>query len=104
MGSQGGLNLKLVFIMARKTAVEIPGPEPLPKVGDVVEYIWPPDQSRPDIAGKALRSTVTAVYEGFDGRLLDLDVATGKGLLPVKSAPWRDAEDNAGNTWHWPLE
>lgn len=89
--------------MAKKTAVTIPGPEPLPKVGDTVEYIWPPEDGSRDIAGKALPAKVTAVYDGFDGRLVDLDVDSGKGPLAVKSAPWRDADDDAGNTWHWPL-
>ena len=86
--------------MAKKSSV--PGPDPLPKIDDLVEYIWPNNGSQPALSDKVLRAKVTAVYEGFDGRLVDLDVDSGKGPLPVKSAPWRDEADGAGNTWHWP--
>ena len=84
--------------MAKKIkteAEEIIAPDPLPKPGDGVEYIWP-------ATGKTNGAKVLAVYEGFDGRLLDLEVDSGAGVVTVKSAPWRDAADNAGNTWHWP--
>ena len=84
--------------MAKKEK-EIPGPDPAPKQGDEVRYTWPDNQEPVELKGRVLAAKVTAVYEGFDGRLVDLDVDGGKGPLPVKSAPWR--EDEAGNTWHW---
>ena len=88
--------------MAKKKDDQPAGPDPLPKPGDQVEYIWP-ETAEAKLRGKCNGAKVIAVYEGFDGRLLDLEVDSGAGLLPVKSAPWRDAQDNAGNTWHWPL-
>lgn len=87
--------------MAKKKEEIVPAPDPLPKVGDDVEYIWP-ETAAPKLRGKTNGAKVTAVHDGFDGRLVNLDVDSGAGLLPVKSAPWRDEEDQAGNTWHWP--
>ena len=80
---------------AVNAAEEILAPDPLPKIGDKVNYIWPLD-------GAVQPATVTSVYTSLESRVVDLDVDTGAGLKPVKSAPWRDADDNAGNTWHWP--
>jgi hypothetical protein len=85
---------------ARETAPVI-GPDPQPKVGDTVSYIWPQEKEGP-LAGKTLEAKVTVVFEGHDGRLVNLDVTTGVGTVPVTKSPWRDEEDNAGNTWHWP--
>ena len=76
-------------------AEEILGPDPLPKVGDTVNYFWPS-------GGDPRPGKVTAVYDGLDGRVVDLEVDSGAGLKPVVSAPWRDAEEHAGNTWDWP--
>lgn len=78
-------------------AEEILAPDPLPKVGDQVNYIWPN-------TGTVNPAKVTAVYTALESRVVDLDVDTGAGLKPVKSAPWRDEDDHAGNTWHWPAE
>jgi hypothetical protein len=84
---------------------KIVGPDPLPKVGDAVHYNWPPENmTRPDLAGKSLPGKVTTVYDGFDGRLLDLDVDSGKGTVTMKSVPWQDADLESGNTWHWPTD
>jgi hypothetical protein len=94
--------------MAKKTVATatdkngIPMPDPTPKVGDTVEFNWPSGTERADLTGRSLAANVTAVYDGFDGRLVDLDVDSGKGPIPVKSAPWRDEQDNTGNSWHWP--
>jgi len=88
--------------MAKKTD-KIPGPEPLPKVGDAVQYIWPPEeQSRRDLAGKTLSAKVTVVYADLDSRVVDIDVDSGKGVVSVKSVPWQDEEKESGNTWSWP--
>ena len=81
--------------MAKNTSPN--GPTPPPEIGDEVIYIWPPEGGN-KLGGKALAAKVTAIHDGFDGRLVDLDVDTGSGIVPVKSAPWRD--DEAGNTWH----
>jgi hypothetical protein len=80
----------------------IPCPNPAPKIGDNVNYIWPPGAEPLSFGGTIRAGTVTAAYEGFDGRLVDLSVDTPKGAVAVKSAPWRPVDDNAGNTWHWP--
>ena len=74
---------------------KIDGPEPLPKVGDLVAYLTP-------VGSVPRAAKVTAVYDGLESRVLDLEVDSGKGVQPVKSSPWRDAADRAGNTWHWP--
>ena len=82
--------------MAKKTIEQIPGPDPLPKVGDAVEYTWP-DTAAPELRGQLSRATVASVYAGLDGRVVDLDVDSGNGVVRVTAAPWRD--DGAGNTW-----
>lgn len=86
---------------SKKSAASIPAPDPLPKVGDQVEYFWP-ETTPAKLRGKNNGAKVLAVHDGFDGRLVDLEVDTGEGLITVKRAPWRDVEDEAGNTWHWP--
>ncbi len=101
----------LFFIMGRKSKAkpegegnslpEVLAPDPLPKAGDQVEYFWP-ETAEPELRKKNHGAKVLAVHEGYEGRLLDIEVDTGAGLLIVKNAPWRDADDNAGNTWHWP--
>jgi hypothetical protein len=80
----------------------IPCPNPAPKIGDKVNYIWPPGVEPLALGGTIRPGTVTAVYDGFDGRLVDLSVETLKEPVVAKSAPWRSADDNAGNTWHQP--
>ncbi len=74
-------------------------PEPLPKAGDQVEYIWP-ETAAAKLRGKCNGAKILAVHDGFDGRLVDLEVDSGEGLVVVKRAPWRGADDHAGNTWH----
>ena len=86
--------------MAKKKEEIIPGPDPLPKAGDTVNYVWPENKEPITLANQVLTAKVVAVYDGFDGRLCDLEVDGGKGPIVVKSAPWRD--DAAGNTWHYP--
>ena len=87
--------------MAKKSTEEKSlGPSPVPKTGDLVSYVFPPGTEPLKLGGQALSARVLAVYAGCDGRLTDLEIATDKGPLVVKSAPWRD--DGAGNTWHWP--
>ena len=83
--------------MAKAKQSAPPGPFPEPKVGDTVLYTFPAGlgQGVDPVKGK-----VTAVYDGFDGRLVDLLADTGTGAVEVKSAPWRP--DGAGNTWDWP--
>ena len=80
----------------------IPKPKPAPKIGDKVNYIWPPGTEPLPLGGTIRAGTVTAAYEGIDGRLVDLLVETPKEPVVVKSAPWRAEDENAGNTWHWP--
>ena len=87
--------------MAKKKDDSLPGPDPLPQVGDQVEYIWP-EHAPVKLRGKCNGAKVLSVHDGFDGRLLDLEVDSGEGLVTVKRAPYRDAEDDAGNTWHYP--
>jgi hypothetical protein len=84
--------------MAKKKEEIVPGPNPLPKVGDVVAYTWPPNLIEIKKSGQTVQAKVTFVYEGFDGRLVDLEAQDTDKLIAVKSAPWRD--DEAGNTWH----
>jgi hypothetical protein len=86
--------------MAKAKSPEIPLPDPLPKIGDTVNYVWPDGTDKPQLAGKVLTAKVTSVYTDLESRVVDLDVESGKGPLAVKGAPWRD--DAAGNTWHWP--
>jgi len=75
------------------SAQDVLAPDPLPKVGDTVTYVWP-------AGGNTNTAVVTAVYATLDSRVVDLNVDTGAGLKAVQSVPWRD--DAAGNTWDWP--
>ena len=68
-----------------------------------MNYIWPPGAEPLPLGGTIRKAVVLAVYEGYDGRLVDLEIATTKEPVVVKSASWRDADDNAGNTWHQPV-
>lgn len=84
--------------MAKKKDEVVPGPDPVPKIGEQVDYVWPSGVEPLALGDKTLKAKVLSVYDGFDGRLLNLEVDTGKGIVTIKSAPWRD--DGAGNTWH----
>ena len=76
-----------------KKETNLNGPEPLPKLGDIVEYLLP-------VSRAPLAARVVAIHARLEGRVLDLDVDTGVGVSHAKSIGWR--ADGAGNTWHWP--
>jgi hypothetical protein len=100
--------------MAKKTKVDfsfadfkpgdpLPGPDPQPIAGDVVNYIFH-EHAGARHAGKVYPATVKHVFEGHDGRLLNVEVELESGPERLGPTPYREYDQDApaGNTWHWP--
>lgn len=84
-----------VKIEVADTADLSAAPDPLPKVGDIVNHVA--------AKNKIVEASVIAVKN--EGRTVAVEVVNGEGEKAKKQVihlPHRPKEALAGNTWHWP--
>jgi hypothetical protein len=87
--------------MAIKTKTEFRPP----KIGDTVNYIIPRSHPWPrELQGQPQPAKVTFVHFKHEGRLVNLDLPTEKGIVAINYVPFAPADNETEGDWHWGAE